>query len=129
MCTLGSLNYLALANKTRRQPQIMERKGKERRKDDKDIECGIYFTLVNWRGNVLEKALSLCLRNWTFMEGLKLVQVVFINYRYYVSDLAEEDYSCNTEYSSPIAVLSGTAAAITWLSFNITFIYLGWYTL
>ena len=47
------------------------------------------------------------------MEGLKLVQVVFINYRYYVSDLAEEDYSCNTEYNSPIAVLSGTAAAIT----------------
>lgn len=59
------------------------------------------------------------------MEGLKLVQVVFISYRYYVSDLAEEDYSCNTEYNSPIAVLSGTAAAITWLSFNITFIYLG----
>ena len=43
----------------------------------------------------------------------------------YVSDLVEQDYSCNTEYNSPIAVLSGTAAAITWLSFNITFVHLG----
>lgn len=43
----GSLNYLALANGTGRQPQIMEMKGKERRKDDKDIECGIYSTLLN----------------------------------------------------------------------------------
>ena len=31
----------------------------------------------------------------------------------------------NKNYNSPIAVLSGTAAAITWLSFNITFMYLG----
>lgn len=46
-------------------------------------------------------------------------------YMYHVSDLVEEDYSCTTEHNSLIAVLSGTAAAVIWLSFNITFIYLG----
>lgn len=76
------------------------------------------------RGNALGEALSLWLRDRIFKEGLKLVQVGMFSSGY-VSDLVEQDYSCTTEYNSPIAVLSGTAAAITWLSFNITFIYLG----
>ena len=49
------------------------------------------------RGNLLEEALSLWLRDCTFKEGLKLVQVVFINYMYHVSDLVEQDYGCTTE--------------------------------
>lgn len=76
------------------------------------------------RGNALGETLSLWLRDRIFKEGLKLVQVGTFSSGY-VSDLVEQDCSCTTEYNSPIAVLSGTAAAITWLSFNITFIYLG----